>query len=141
MDFKFKIKRTYQDNETLGDSVIINDLGKEIFNFKTLELPWLNNQHGISCIAKGEYDVIKVPGSGNIPYPHFAVKNVAGRSGICIHIGNYAAGKRVDSKGCILVGNGFADINKDGNIDVTGSTPTLHKLLEILPDDFTLIIE
>jgi hypothetical protein len=137
---KIKIEREYKDNETLGTAQVIDDNGNSIFDFKTIELPYLDNAPTTSCIPVGTYPVIKSVGWGNIPYEHFAVENVPHRAGICIHIGNYAEGKRVDSEGCILVGNAFADINGDGHLDVVASGITLGKLLSILPGKFELEI-
>lgn len=137
---KLKIERTYEVDETLGNATIIDDAGSVMFEFKTLELPYLDNHPQTSCIPVGTYPVIKSKGWGKIPYEHFAVQNVPNRAGICIHIGNYASGKRVDSEGCILVGKSFADINADGHLDVIGSGITLGKLLTILPASFELEI-
>jgi hypothetical protein len=70
----------------------------------------------------------------------FWIKDVPGRDGILLHIGNFAAGKKLDTEGCILPGMYFSDINDDGNIDVTGSTTAMNKLLKYLPNEFDLII-
>ena len=137
---KLKIEREYKDNETLGSAYILDDNSNVVFEFKTLELPYLDNHPQTSCIPVGNYPVIKSAGWGNIPYEHFAVQNVPHRQGICIHIGNYAEGKRVDSEGCILVGNAFADINGDGHLDIVSSGITLGKILAILPNSFELEI-
>ena len=44
-----------------------------------------------------------------------------GRSGVCIHKGNYFT----QILGCIIVGDSHTDINKDGYKDVTNSGKTL----------------
>lgn len=137
---KIVLTRTYQDNETLGDAVVLDDNGNEVYKFNVLELPYLDNHPQTSCIPVGTYPVIKSAGWGNIPYPHFALLNVPNRQGICIHIGNYAEGVRVDSEGCLLVADGFADINGDGHLDGIDSGKTLNKLLDLLPDSFTIEI-
>ena len=131
------LSRTYNNNETLG-SLFVVDGEREVFKCKTIELPDNGNQRNTSCIPEGGYIVQKhiSPSKGLC----FHVLDVPGRSNILIHIGNYTAGKRVDTLGCILPGRYFTDINDDGNIDVAESTVTMQKLLSVLPDDFTLYI-
>jgi hypothetical protein len=123
----------FKDNgkETLGNFSIFN--GKDcVFPCLSLELPWLNNAQHISCIPAGRYfcKPRETPGKGR----HFILENVPGRSLILIHTGNYAAGKKVDTEGCILLGMDFADINKDGEIDVTGSRIAMDRLVELCFD-------
>jgi hypothetical protein len=133
------INRTYTVNETCGNWRSFNEVeNKMVFECKTIELPDLGNQHNISCVPEGIYDVEKInsPTKG----PCFLLKNVPGRSEVEIHIGNYAAGKKIDTEGCILPGMKFIDLNNDGNIDVAYSTAALSKLLEIMPDKFKLYI-
>jgi hypothetical protein len=65
---------------------------------------------------------------------------VPNRSDILFHSGNYAAGKRVDTEGCILPGSCFVDINEDGNLDVIESKKTMAELYAILSDNFKLYI-
>jgi hypothetical protein len=135
---KLLISRTYNKTETLSSLFILS--GQEVkYKAKTIELPDNGNQHNVSCIPEGTYDTIKEnnPKHGNC----FRVLNVPGRDGILIHKGNYssAIGKS-DTKGCILPGDCFYDINQDGNIDIINSTKTLDDLLAILPDKFKLII-
>jgi hypothetical protein len=71
-------------------------------HFTTLELPWKNNEHNVSCIPAGNYDIqrIRSPKFGET----FEVVSVPGRSGILFHCGNSAT----DSTGCILLGMQFS---------------------------------
>lgn len=127
------LSRKYQDNETLGGFFVLN--GYELlFSNKSLELPWLDNQHDISCIPAGTYPVIKYdsPNKGMV----FLLQNVPNRDSIEIHSGNY----KKDTLGCILVGTGFEDINGDGNLDIIESRKTLDRLLGILPSNFNITI-
>lgn len=141
-EIKMVISRSYEELETLGGAVLFN--GEEvIFQFNTIELPLFTvplklNTVRTNCIPEGTYDVTKIysPTKGKC----FQVHNVEGRTSILIHKGNYATGKKVDTEGCILVGNGFEDLNKDGNVDVIGSTDTLTQLLLKLPNKFKLTI-
>ena len=133
-----QILREYNENETLGSLSVTDDKGVVVFNCKTIELPSKGNKKQMSCIEEGTYECHKVvsPSKGKC----FSVENVHGRSAILIHKGNYAAGKKVDTQGCILPGMKFADANGDGNIDVIESTIAMDKLLALLPVKFDLTI-
>jgi hypothetical protein len=131
------ISRSYGPLETTG-CLYVFDGDRSIFNCKTIELPERGNAKSISCILPGEYWVEKIisPTKG----PCFLLLYVQGRTAVEIHIGNYAAGKKVDTEGCILPGLRFEDINHDGNIDVAESTKAMEILLSIFPDKFKLTI-
>jgi hypothetical protein len=140
--FKLVISRTYEELETLSHAIIFNGQDK-LFEFKTIELPLFTvplrlNTVCTNCIPEGTYEVTKIysPTKGQC----FQVHNVPGRTAILIHKGNFATGKKVDTQGCILVGDKVEDINSDGNVDVIHSTETMNKLLELLPDKFKLYI-
>jgi hypothetical protein len=143
MEYRFIIYREYEDLQTLGRALILED-DKAIYKFKTIELPLFidsgqTNVANTNCIPEGTYKTTKIwsPSKGKCFYVH----DVEGRTAILIHKGNFVVGKKVDTQGCILVGDKFSDINKDGNLDIINSTITLNKLLEILPEKFTLIIK
>lgn len=78
----------------------------------TLELPWKDNQHDISCIPEGIYVCERRPVSkektGGIGYS-FEVKNVPNRSDVLIHVGN----KVENTLGCILVALMFGNRTED----------------------------
>lgn len=135
---KLEVIRKHPDNgiETLGKLYLSDDAGATHFTCDTLELPYKDNKHKISCIPPGTYHCKKV-GPSHIPYPHIAVQNVSGRDGICIHKANYVS----DLLGCIGVGTGLADINKDGQLDIINSTKTFDALMLLLPDEFQLVIK
>jgi Family of unknown function (DUF5675) len=135
---KVVISRSYNDLETLG-TLYIFDGSTVVYNCNTLELPNLGNQHDISCIPEGEYDVVKIT-LPEFSEPVFQVLSVPNRTGILIHRGNYATGTQIDTKGCILVGNGFSDINGDGNLDILDTVTVMTTLLNTLPDGFKLYI-
>lgn len=129
-----KIIRLQSDSkQTLGLGYVFDGLEK-VYEFKTLELPWLDNQRNISCIRAGKYKVEKriSPKFGWT----FHIKNVRDRSHILIHSGNYYS----QIEGCILVGKSFSDINDDGCLDVTDSVPTIDLLLDLMPLEFELNI-
>jgi hypothetical protein len=134
---KCVLSRKYVDNETQGAFVIFDGC-EIIYQCVTIELPDLNNKQGISCIPEGIYNVEKY--DSTTKGECFWVKDVPDRTSILIHKGNYAAGKKVDTLGCILPGSKFSDINWDGALDVIESTITMKKLLEVLPEKFKLHI-
>jgi hypothetical protein len=116
------------DKQTLGK------LFCDGFELHTLELDWSNNERQTSCIPQGKYKV--VPRASGKYGSHFHVTNVNERDLILVHHGNY----HTDILGCILVGTGLADINKDGKLDVTNSKSAMQKLLAKYPKGFDLEI-
>lgn len=96
----------------------------------TLELPWKNNERDISCIPEDTYTVVPHKTDPN----KFRVKNVPGRSGINIEIGN----SYKDILGCILVGTGVTSYlwNYGGNSHyyLVSSKIAMYKLKEIIGD-------
>jgi hypothetical protein len=130
---KVVLSRKYLPSQTLG-RMIVFDGDKVRMQCCALELPDNGNQHNVSCIPEGKYKVSKIysPTKGKC----FLLKDVPNRTAIEIHSGNFYT----QTEGCILVGNGFEDINDDGNVDVIGSKDTLAKLLTLLPDSFDIHI-
>ena len=131
------IFREYDNLQTTGTLVVFSG-AKKICECKTLELPDLGNQRNMSCIPEGEYDCEKWlnTSKGDV----IRVLNVPGRDGILIHRGNFAAGGKVDTKGCILVGTNWDDINGDGNLDVIQTGVAMGRLMESVTDKFKLHI-
>ena len=124
-----KIKRFYSgDKQTNGILSIEND-GDLIFECYTLELPWKDNQHNISCIPKGEYEVEfrYSQKHGN----HLHILNVKDRSYILIHSNNYV----LTLRGCVGVGDKLFDLNNDGLVDTTNSKKTLKKIMSFVEKD------
>ena len=131
---KIKIKRTYLVNVTLGNAVLLDDTNNELMGFSTLELPDKDNKKRISCIPEGTYQV-----TGRISEKfghHLLVNDVYNRDLILIHSGNYTS----QTNGCILVGSGHTDINRDGIMDVVNSKATLERLLKLAKTPLTLEI-
>ena len=90
--------------------ILTTDAG---FTCKTLELPWANNQSGISCIFADIY-------TGGIWYsPHLnrlviRLEDKHGRQNCLVHNGNFA-GEGVNEvtqiHGCTEVGNGYGQLD------------------------------
>lgn len=123
------INRGYYHDCTLG-RLFIKD---QSFYCATLELPWLGNEPQVSCIPEGKYNyrVAPSPSRGrNVIW----IDKVAERSAIQIHEGNYTS----QIRGCILVGDGIRDMNKDAVPDVTNSLVTLNKLLDLIEPTGTI---
>ena len=110
-------------DQTLGYLTLYDGL-KKVFECVTLELPYEHNIAMVSSIPKGSY---KVSHRYSEKYKnHLIVDDVPNRRYILIHHGNY----NTDTRGCILVGNGFAQINSDSLLDITASRRTVAELLE-----------
>jgi hypothetical protein len=134
---KLILSRKYTPQETQGLYLIMDGF-TELYRCFCLELPWLNNQHNISCIPEGVYDVEKY---SDAKHPNcFWIKNVPNRDGILIHIGNWATGKHVDTEGCQLPGTDWMDIDGNGTMDIIHPDVALANLNKFLPDKFKLII-
>jgi hypothetical protein len=133
--------RTYKPYATYSDTKVFDENNDLVFECKTLELPWKENQRNISCIPPGpgekaEYMVVKMQPTVKRNYVYFHVLDVPGRDAILWHPGNYTS----QILGCQLHGEEFTDLNKDGIADVTNTTATLKILAAILPDKFKLTI-
>ena len=121
--------------QTLGELLVYKD-GKVIFKCDTLELPWKDNKTQVSCIPTGAYNLKRYSSEKftNV----YSIPGVPDRSYILIHSGNYYT----DIEGCILVGDGYKDINTDGELDVLNSKDTLAKLKEALDyEEVPIIIQ
>jgi hypothetical protein len=121
-------------DQTLGCLTLYDGL-KKVFECVTLELPYEHNMTSVSCVPKGSYDVTH---RYSDKYKnHLIVNDVPNRRYILIHYGNF----HTDTRGCILVGSRFAQINADSLLDITASRRTLSELLEATNGNgFKLII-
>lgn len=121
------ITRTSRDDwQTLGRLEVYRD--ELLYECKTLELPWKDNQQDISCIPENHYPagLHESPTFGDCVW----IQDVPDRSEILIHYGNYNR----DTLGCVLVGKEFIDIDGDGHKDVTSSKTTMKELLNVLKE-------
>jgi hypothetical protein len=98
---------------------------------ETLELPWRDNQRGVSCIPEGTYEC-KLAWSPSRKYNVYWLQDVPGRQDVQIHVGNFPK----DIRGCILVGT------TRGKNCVNSSKKAFAKFMERMGGkDFTLTIE
>lgn len=88
---ELELIRTYYRNGTNGE-IFFN---KARF-CSSIELPWRNNEHQVSCIPEGRYELL-IRYSEKFKW-HLQLKNVKDRDLILIHPANDA---RKELKGCI----------------------------------------
>jgi hypothetical protein len=131
------VKRIYRPTSTTGSGYVFNEKKELVFEFKTLELPWKDNQKNISCIPEGEYLVWKMHPNAKRKYQYFWVQDVPGRDSILWHPGNYTH----QILGCTLPGETLVDMDNDSIIDITNTGHTLKILTALMPDKFKLTIE
>ena len=133
-NFKATLSRlSHESKQTLSRFYLFDGVN-EVFNCAVLELPDRNNANSISRIPSGVYTCVE-RWSNKYGW-HYHVLNVPNRSFILMHFGNYYTSTR----GCLLMGNTFADINKDGFRDVTSSKKTMRNLMSKAPKQFELTI-
>jgi Family of unknown function (DUF5675) len=100
---------------------------------RTVELPWKDNQRGISCIPAGTYQA-SVVHSPHLNRDVYMLANVPGRQEIEIHNGNFAGdeslGYESQVHGCILVGRTVAVLG--GQRGVTSSVVTLADFMRVM---------
>lgn len=123
--YRAVLVRLEQNNhQTLGRFTLFNGLDR-VFDCVTLELPWEDNQTNISCVPKGVYKVS--PRYSDKYKNHYILEDVPNRRYILIHHGNF----NTDTRGCVLLGSRFAQINSDSLLDITASRRTISELLSI----------
>lgn len=136
------ISRKYNFSETQGLWLVLDE-NQIIYKCVTIELPKIKipyqiNARSVDCILEGTYPAEKYysPTKGLV----FLLKNVPDRDEVEVHIGNYVAGLKLDSRGCILPGKSFEDRNGDGFIDVIDSKKTMDELRALMPSFFNIHI-
>lgn len=116
---KVEITRKYTPDRTFGFLTLDN-----VAICVTLELPWMGNLRGQSCIPEGNYKSIicNSPKFGKT----FKVVNVPERDDILFHKGNIVR----DSRGCILIGQYFGELR--GEPGILNSRPALEFFLRVM---------
>ena len=125
MELTAKIQRKFIGDSIIGTLAIYDREQNEIFICDTLELLYNENKKNISSIPKGTYTVTR-RFSAKFK-KHLYINLVPNRDLILIHVGN----TKLDSKGCILVGNLYIDSILEKNFRLTDSRKTLEKILQI----------
>ena len=99
----------------------------------TLEPAWEGNARGVSCVPAGRY---RVEPRTSVKYGrHLHVRGTEpARSLILFHAGN----DRDDTRGCVLVGSGTLDVDRDGALDLVESRAALGRLVAACPKGATL---
>jgi len=123
-----------ESTQTLSRFYLYNGVD-EVFSCVVLEPPFKDNKKNISSICSGIYTA-KLRWSEKYKW-HYHIQDVEGRELILIHFGNYYR----DTRGCLLFGANFTDINNDGFRDVTSSKKTMKKLLAVAPKEFKIMID
>jgi len=129
----YLLRRQTLKDRTIGRLVVFDGVFSRL-DLASLELPWLGNVQGVSCIPAGRYRL--VPRSTQKRGNHLLVEGVPGREWILIHRGNYPS----EIRGCILVGREHIDINGDKIPDVSGSRSALGQLVQMITEPAELIV-
>ena len=126
-------RNNYLGPEILGHLMVFEDMenggSKMIFECKTVELEWKNNQNNISCIPTGYY-TLKYEWSNKFNQKLWELKGVPGRSEAKIHVANFYT----QIQGCIAVGDMHIHLNSDPYPDVRNSRNTLNRLHDAMGD-------
>lgn len=137
-----RLTRTLKSaRQTLGVLSVAGANG-EVWMCKTLELPYLDNKNGISCIPNGSYKCVYTRSNRfsklfGKDYYTYEVLNVQGRAGIRIHSANYYK----QLQGCIALGSALKDINGDKELDVIHSGKTVQEFEEVMErKEFLLMV-
>ncbi len=125
------------DEGTFGN--LVTDAGN---HYHSGELPWRDDQPGLSCIRPGTYrcSLYDSPTHGLV----FKLQNVPGHTYVEIHGANWCGDKLKGLKcqllGCICLGTDIGEL--EGQRAVLHSQKALQLFMdEMGPDDFELTIE
>lgn len=138
---KFVLYRNnYIGPEILGHLMVFEDLSnrgsRQVFESKTIELEWKNNEANVSCVPVGFYNIV-FEHSARFGEHLWELKGVPGRSEVKIHVANYYT----QIQGCIAVGDMHVHINSDPYPDVRRSRYTLDRLHSLMLDQTTSTIQ
>lgn len=114
---KFIVEREYQSDRTEG--IMLAPSGTKLF--RTLELPWKDNHHFVSCIPEGTYLCARYTRkSGQVCWE---LQDVRDRTDILVHIANTVK----DLMGCIGIGMAAGTVN--GLIGIIMSTVAFKRFM------------
>ena len=122
---------------TPGELQVTNPQG-ETFACKTLELPWKDNQSGISCIMADSYPAT-IWHSAHLDCDVLRLTDKHGRKDCLIHCGNFAGdvsqGLETQVHGCTLVGSSYGTLTNDegkSQTAILNSRVTLKRLINFV---------
>ena len=117
----------YQDDSIIGHLMVFdvkpNGSSSLVFECKTLELQYKNNQRNVSAVPAGYYNIV-LEHSPRFKMDLWELKGVPGRSEAKIHVANFYR----QLNGCIGVGDLHLNLDNDKNLDVRNSRDTLDRL-------------
>jgi len=127
-------RNNYLGPEILGHLMVFEDTAvggsRMIFECKTLELEWKNNEQNVSCVPTGYYNIL-FEHSPRFNRKLWELKGVPGRAEAKIHVANFFT----QIQGCIAVGDMHVHIDDDVVPDVRNSRNTLNRLHEAMAPD------
>jgi hypothetical protein len=121
----------------LGTAELYHPAGIELWSGFSIELPWRDNVHEISCVPEGIY-VAEVVFVQKFNMNLYLLKNVPNRTSCLIHVANWAGdvskGFRSDVEGCTGLGEGHGMLTPPGHsvpqLAVTGSGPAIEAFMK-----------
>lgn len=119
---KLTVVRSYLESATIG----FMDIPSR--RLQSMELPWLDNSEGKSCIPEGTYLAVR---DTTGKHQFYAIKDVPKRSDIEIHIANYTH----QILGCLALGR----TRMDDGISVGNSGSALNDLVDYIGDESFMI--
>lgn len=127
-----KLRRLNDDGYATRGQLVTDE---EKFVCYTLELPWQDNQHGVSCIPPGAYTARR-RWSPKHQCSVFGVEGVPNRSDIEIHPANWPS----QLLGCIALGETFAVI--EGKPGIANSRAAFRAFMDEMAgiDEFPLTV-
>ena len=129
------INRDFGDrDQSLGVCYVVEN-GEILFKSESIERGWQDNKKRVSCVPQGMYP-LKKEWSNRFKQELWELYEVPNRSECKFHAANYAR----QLNGCIALGERRADIDKDGNLDVTSSKATMKKFHEAMGNDTEAVV-
>lgn len=117
----------FSQQASLGNLYLYDDCANQIFDCKTLERGWVNNENRISCLPDG---IVKVVWEWSDKFERmlWEIKGVEPREECKFHVMNYW----FEGNGCIGLGNNRKFIDGDAIMDITSSRDTMKKFHKAL---------
>lgn len=112
---------------SFGMCYVYNENKELIFTSYSLERGWRDNENNVSCIPAGEYP-LKYEYSNRFKRKLWEIYETGHRKECKFHSANFW----FQLNGCIALGDNRADINNDGELDITNSAKTMKLFHEAL---------